>query len=79
MGSPVAEVAQLAANGHRHPATASHTRPRDTQSNGTSSHVCHHTATPQNRLTVKQVYEDCGPTFRTRDIDAIAPFGGHAG
>jgi hypothetical protein len=52
----VARVAQLAANGHRHPATPIHTGPRNTCSGGTPSHVWHHSATLCDRLTVKQVH-----------------------
>jgi hypothetical protein len=48
----------MAANGHRRPATPSHTKPRDTWSDGTSSHVCHHPATPRNRLILKQVHRE---------------------
>ena len=58
-GREVARVAQLgallAANGHRRPATPSHRGPRNTWSDGTSSHIWHHLATLRNRLTVKQV------------------------
>jgi hypothetical protein len=46
----------MAANGHSHPPTLSHTGPRNTWSDGTSSHVWHHQATLRNRLTVKQVH-----------------------
>ena len=53
----------MAANGHSHPPMLSHTGPRNTRSDGTSNHIWHHPATLRNRLTVKQVYEDCGPMF----------------
>ena len=45
----------MAANGHSHPPTLSHTGPRNTWSDGTSSHVWHHQATLRNRLILKQV------------------------
>ena len=44
----------MAANGHSHPPTLSHTGPRNTWSDGTSSLVWHHLATLQNRLILKQ-------------------------
>jgi len=45
----------VAANGHRYPATPGHTEPRNTWSDGTSSHVWHHPATFCDRLVLKQV------------------------
>lgn len=53
-----ARVAQLGANDRSRPATPSHTGPRDTWSDGTSSHVCHHSATLRDCLTVKQVHRE---------------------
>jgi hypothetical protein len=52
----MAGVALLAANRRRRPATPNHTGPRNTWSDGTSSHVWHHPATRRTRLTVKQVH-----------------------
>ena len=52
------QVAQLGANDHSHPATPAHTEPRITWSDGSSSHVCHYTATRYDRLTVKQVHRE---------------------
>ena len=56
-GRPVAQLgAQLAANGHRHPATSSLTKPHNSSSNGTSSHVWQYPATLCDRLILKQVH-----------------------
>jgi hypothetical protein len=50
----------MAANGHRRPATPSHTEPRNTCSGGTSSHVCHRPATLRACLVLKQVTSSRG-------------------
>lgn len=51
----VAQLGALPANGHGHPAMPSHTQPRKTSSDGTSSLVWHRPATVRNRLILKQV------------------------
>jgi hypothetical protein len=38
----------MAVNDHIHPATLSHAQPRNTWPDDSSSHVCHHPATPAN-------------------------------
>jgi hypothetical protein len=48
----------MAANDRLRPATPSDTGPRNSWSDSTSSHVCHHLATLCGRLTVKQVHRD---------------------
>jgi hypothetical protein len=52
----VAELgALLAANGHRRRATPSDRGPRNTWSDGTSSHIWHRLATLRNRLMLNQI------------------------
>lgn len=70
-GDMLGRVAQLGANGHSRPAIPSHTRYRSTWSDGTSSHVRDHPATPRNRLTVKQVYRN--PTQVAGPATLVAP------
>ena len=65
----------MAANGHRHPATPSHTRPRNACSDGTSSLVRHHPATLRNCLTVKQVHTGSVLGIADRDVGGIAAAG----
>ena len=56
----------MAANGHSHPATLSHTGPRNTWSDGTSSQVWHYPATQRIRLILKQV---CRAVSQARGAD----------
>jgi len=61
----------MAANGHNHPPTLSHTGPRNTWSDSTSRGVWHHQATLRNRLTVKHVHGE-SPNCRARDQCSLA-------
>jgi hypothetical protein len=70
-GLLVAEVAQLAANGHRRPVTSSHIKPRNTWSDAALSLIYHRLATLRNRLILKQVRER--PAYcRARDHCPLA-------
>lgn len=68
-------VAQLAANGHRLPAALRHTGPRDTWTDGTSSHVCHHEAILRYRLTIKQVHRESSWVMLTCGVGGTAAAG----
>jgi len=68
---PVYSDAGSPTGSHR-PPSPSHTGPRNTWSDDTSSHSWHHPATLRARLTVKQVCAECGPRFQCLDIYAVA-------
>jgi hypothetical protein len=73
-GSPVGSL--TGTNGHNHPATPSHTEPRNTCSEDTSSLVWHHMAILRLRLILEQVklpssWKQQSPNTKAKIIDMI--------